>query len=90
MTRRPRPHPPPQADLFGDAGRAPSKAELDQRLVELPLTLCDQSEDAWLLRPGLKGAPAKWAPKSLVERLDGGSAGLFRLPRWLARDRGWG
>lgn len=78
--------PAPQADLFGAALVARPK---DQTPIELPLQLCGQSDSAWLLRPALKGAEAKWAPKALVHELTGERTGVFRMPRWIADERGW-
>ena len=82
MKRRP----VPQRQL---PGFAPVAKPQDQTPVELPLQLIDQTDVAWLLRPALKGAEAKWAPKSKVVRLEGARAGLFRMPHWVAADRGW-
>lgn len=74
-----------QGDLFGAAVGARTK---DQTPVELPLQLLQQTEAAWLLRPG-PGLDAKWAPKELVAQLEGERAGVFRMPRWIADERGW-
>lgn len=86
MSRRARPPPDPQGDLFGGP---PAPRRKDDTPVEIPLQRLSESDGAWLLRPGLRGAPAKWAPKALVSEVEGRS-GVWRMPRWIADERGWG
>lgn len=73
-------------DLFGPPPPEPPR---DRTPVQVPLRLVDQSDKAWLLTTGAKGAAAKWAPKSEVRRGVGRDENLFTMPRWLARERGW-
>lgn len=87
MSRARKPSGPPQSDLFGGAPAARPK---DQTPVEIPLQVCGQTDVGWLLRPAMKGAAAKWAPKALVHELTGERSGVFRMPRWIADERGWG
>jgi hypothetical protein len=78
--------PDPTRALFGD--RAPARPR-DETPVTLPLERLDETDKAWLLRAGLKGSQARWAPKALVSRGAGVEAHLFSMPRWVAAERGW-
>lgn len=80
MTRRA----PENRQLFG----RPPDPPKDRTPVRLPMHYVDQTEKAWLLRPGPR-EPAKWAPKSEVRRGEGPEENLFTMPRWVARERGW-
>lgn len=84
-----RPKPSPQRILPGLA--MPAAPPKDDAPVTLPLTAVGEgTRDAWLLRPtGVRGADAKFAPRSLVTRGEGPDAGLFTMPKWVAVERGW-
>jgi hypothetical protein len=79
----------PQRTLPGLA--LPAARPRDLTPVTLPLDAVGEGTGkAWLLRPsGVKGAAAKWAPRSEVMRGEGAEAGLFTMPRWVAVERGW-
>ncbi len=81
MTRRV----PINRDLFG----APVAPPRDETPVRLPMVVLSASDDAWLLAPDRKGGRSAWAPKRLAQRGEGLEAGIFTMPRWAARDRGW-
>ncbi|MDP3853634.1 hypothetical protein [Phenylobacterium sp.] len=77
--------PPRQTDLFG----APLQGDRDRTPVEIRMVVVDQTDAGiFLAIDGRKGS-ARWAPKSEVKAGEGTNANLFRMAKWVARERGW-
>lgn len=74
-------------DLFGPP--PPVDRRRDGEPVTLPLRFLTETEDAFFLAANRSSATAKWVPKKLARRGDGPEAGLFTMPRGIARERGW-
>ena len=72
-------------DLFGDEADGSSEAGD----VSLALILHRETDKAWLLGESNDAREARWAPKSHVTRGEGRDAGVFTMPGWLAKERGW-
>ena len=80
MSRTPR-----QRDLFG----APPKGDRDLTAVDIRMVVVDETDaGVFLAIEGSKGS-AKWAPKSEVRAGEGTNANVFRMAKWVARERGW-
>lgn len=61
----------------------------DPSPVTIALRVLDQTDKAFLLVCEARKAKPAWAPKSELMRGEGHQEGLFTMPRWVARERGW-
>lgn len=77
---------PPQEDLFG----RPPAGSKDRTPVVLRLDCISSAstEKALFLREPWKGGKAGHAARSEVRVVEG-RPGFWRMPTWLARERGW-
>ena len=77
-----------QADLFG---KPPASAARDNTPVSIPLVHLpkhDTDKALMLMKHGRGHAPG-FAPRSVTTEGVGPNAGIFTMPKWLARERGW-
>lgn len=78
----------PAPDLFGERAPRDDGARRSD-LVDLALAIHGETDKAWLLSDEDDKAKAQWLPKSQAERGEGKDAGIWTMPGWLAKDRGW-
>mgnify|MGYP000884978933 FL=1 len=72
---------PPPPDLFGQT--VPDRGRDDDMVEVIGLIIREERADSWRVARALIGAEL-FLPKSKVRC----RAGVFTMPRWLARDRG--
>ena len=77
--------PPRQTDLFG----VPPKGDRDRTPVEIRMVVVDQTEAGIFLAIEGRKNSARWAPKSEVRAGEGRDENLFKMAKWVAKERGW-
>jgi hypothetical protein len=73
---------PDEDDRRNRSGDEPARKS---DLVDLALHQHRETPAALLLSDDGDRSRAQWAPKSLIEA----SGGVFTMPSWLAREKGW-